>query len=204
MTRASFVNSSQVAVSGVRPRAGFLTWRELLMVAVAGVFLAASSQIFGRVFHLAWAIPMSGSIIMALPRAIILLVLLLRVNRFGALTAAAVAEIGTRSAFGIGGMWPIFLIAPLAGNLAGDLLWYWLRRLSVQRVKLVLTGATLCAARVLVALFFWSLLKPAIWKAPESLASLLVCIVAINIVLGAIAGFVVGRRKRLRRPAESE
>ncbi len=199
MIRASFLNPRRLALPSVRAGIGFLTWRKLMLVGAAGVASAALGQVLGRTFHLVWSIPASGSIIVALPRAIILLVILLRVNRFGALTAASVVEIGTKLAFGVGGMWPMALIAPLMGNLAGDLLWYSLRRLPVRRIRLMLTGATLCAARVLVALFFWSILRPALSQAPENLGSLLVCIVAVNMVLGAIAGFVPGRSNRVSK-----
>ena len=201
MIRASFGNSRQVAVCGVRPRAGFLTWRELALVASAGVASAAIGQLLGRPLHLAWPVPASGSIIAALPRTIILLAVLLGVKRFGALTTAGVAEVGAKLAFGGAVMWPMALVAPLVGNLAGDVLWYFLRRLPARRIRLMLTGAALCATRVLVALLFWSLIMPALSKASENMGSLLVCIVAINIALGAIAGFLVGRSNRAPKPA---
>ena len=204
MIRANFLSLRRSASLIARTKVSSPIWHQLILVASAGLASAALGQVFGRMLHLTWPIPASGSIVAALPRTIILLMLLLRVNRFGVLTAAGVAEIGAKLTIGVGGMWPMFLIAPLVGNLAGDLLWYWLRRLPVQRVGLMLTGATICVARVLVALFFWSLLRPAMWNTPENLGSLLVCIVATNIALGAIAGFVVGRRKKFYRPAEKE
>ena len=202
MIRSGFLTSGRLAVpTSAKAGASFLTWRKLMLIAGAGVASAAIGQVLGRPLHLAWPIPASGSIITALPRTVILLAVLLGVKRFGALTAAGVAEVGAKLAFGGAVMWPMALIAPLLGNLAGDLLWYSLRRLPARRIRLMLTGAALCAARVLVALFFWSLLIPALSRAPENLRSLLVCIVAINIALGAIAGFLVGRSNRAPKPA---
>jgi len=201
MIRTGFLSPRRLALPGARAGVSFLTWRKLLLVGAAGVASAAIGQILGRTLHLAWPIPASGSIVAALPRTIILLAVLLRINRFGALTAVGVAEIGAKLALGVGGMWPMSLIAPLLGNLAGDLLWFFLRRLPARRIRLMSTGAALCAARVLAALFFWSLLRPALSKAPEDLGHVLVCIVAANMALGAIAGFLVDRSNRARKPA---
>jgi len=175
-----------------------------MLIGAAGIVSAALGHLLGRTLHLAWPMPASGSIIVALPRAIILLAVLFRVNRFGVLTAAGLAEVGAKLALGAGGMWPVALIAPLLGNLAGDVLWSCLRRLPSQRARLMLTGAAACAARVLVALAFWSLLGPALSKAPGNLVAVPLCIVAINIILGATAGFVVGGTMRTRKPEAAD
>lgn len=198
MIRASLLNLRRWAMPGVKAATSLPTWRELMLIGAAGVASAAISQVLGRTLHLTWSLPASGSILATLPRAIILLVLLTRVNRFGALTAAGVAEIGAKLAFGAGGMWPMALIAPLLGNFTGDLLWTSLRRLEARRARLMMTGAGLCAARVSAALVLWSLLRPVAAKAPQHLASWVVCIVAINAGLGLAAGFLASGRKRSR------
>jgi len=54
-----------------------------------GVASAAIGKVLGRAVHLAVPIPMSGSLVAALPRAVILLVVAARVRRCGALTVAA-------------------------------------------------------------------------------------------------------------------
>ena len=201
MTRAGLLNPRRLALPGVAVRARALTWRNVILIGAAGIASAVIGQLLGRTLHLAWPIPGSGSILAALPRAVILLAILLRVNRFGALTAAAVAEIGAKLAFGVGGMWPMSLIAPLLGNLAGDVMWSQLRRRPALRVRRVLTGAALCTARVLVAVLLWSLIRAALSRAPEGLVAALACIVGANVALGMIAGFLVGRPKRAREPA---
>jgi len=201
MIRANVLNPPRSAIRPAATGEGLLARRNLMLIVAAGVTSAVIGQLLGRMLHLAWPVPASGSIVAALPRTIILLAVLIRVNRFGALTAAGVAETGARLATGVGGMWPMFLIAPLLGNLAGDLLWYSLRRLPSRRMKLMVTGAALCAARVLVALFFWSLLSAAISKATENIGSVLASIVAVNVALGAIAGFLVGGSKAARGTA---
>lgn len=199
MIRTSFLRIWRLARPSGQTQVSLSIWRQLALVAVAGIASVAIGQLSGRLFHLAWPIPTSGSILVALPRAIILLAVLYRINRFGTLTAIAVAELGTKLVFGVGGMWPMCLIVPLLGNFAGDLLWFWLRRLPWQRIKLMLTGATLCSARVLVALFFWSLLRPGFSNPPENIVSALACIVAINIALGMIGGLIVSQTMRPRK-----
>ena len=201
MIRANLLSPPRSAIRPAAAGEGLLARRNLMLIAVAGVASAVIGQLLGRTLHMAWPVPASGSIAAALPRTIILLAVLLRVNRFGALTAAGLAETGAKLTTGVGGMWPMFLIAPLLGNLAGDLLWYSLRRMPARRMRFMATGAALCAARVLAGLFFWSFLSVTLSKATENLGSILACIVAINVALGAIAGFLVGGSKAARKAA---
>jgi len=193
MLRTIFLSPRQLTPAGVRGKNNFLTWRELAFVVVGGIALAGVGQLLGRTFHLAWPVPMSGSIVTALPRAFILLVILLRINRFGALTLAGIAEVGTRLAMGFSGWWPMSLVVPLLANAAGDLIWWYLRQLPSRRLSLILTGGSLCGARVLIALFFWALLIRPISGAGEHLALTLGCIAVINVVLGMVAGLLVGK-----------
>lgn len=203
MTRAGLLNTRRAALPDVAAPAGAGIWQSVILIGAAGVASAAIGQLLGRTLHLAWPIPASGSILAALPRALILLAILIRVNRFGALTAAAVAEIGAKLAFGVGGMWPVSLVAPLLGNLAGDAAWLWLRRLPRLRVRLALTGAALCTARVLAAVLLWSLIRPALPQAPRGAVAALAGIVAANMAFGAIAGLLVARPRSARQPAAS-
>jgi len=193
MLRTTFLNSRQLTVPRIEARTGFLTWRELILAVAGGVALAVIGQLLGQIVHLAWPIPMSGSIIAALPRTIVLLVILLRIDRFGALTVAGIAEVGTKLAIGFGSFWPMALVVQLAAGVAGDLLWTYLRRLPAWKVSVMLTGGALSGARVLTALVFWALLQRLIPGTPGHLPAMLVCIVVINIMLGMAAGLLVGK-----------
>jgi len=193
MLRTIFLSPRQLTPAGVRGKINFLTWRELAFVVIGGIALAGVGQLLGRTFHLAWPVPMSGSIAAALPRAFILLVILLRIDKPGALTVAGIAEVSTKLGFGFGGWWPMSLVVPLLAGVAGDLIWQYFRQLPSRRLSLVLTGGSLCGARLLLALFFWGLLMRPISGAGERLALTLGCIVVINIVLGMVAGSLVGK-----------
>jgi len=193
MLRTIFLSPRQLTPASIKGKINFLTWRELAFAVIGGIALAGVGQLLGRTFHLAWPVPMSGSIAAALPRAFILLVILLRINRFGALTVAGIAEVGTRLAMGFSGWWPMSLVVPLLANAAGDLIWWYLRQLPSRRLSLILTGGSLCGARVLIALFFWALLMRPISGAGEHLALTLGCIAVINVVLGMAAGLLVGK-----------
>ncbi len=193
MLRTTLLNSQGPALAGIRAKTGFLTWRELAFAVAGGIALAGVGQLLGRTFHLAWPVPMSGSIAAALPRAFILLVILLRINRFGILTVAGIAEVSTKLAAGFIGWWPMSLVVPLLAGVAGDLIWWYLRQLPSRRLSLILTGGSLCGARVLFALSFWTLLMRPISGGGEHLALTVGSIVVINIVLGMVAGLLVGK-----------
>ncbi len=193
MLRTTLLNLQRPTLTGIKGKVNFLTWRELLFAVVGGIALVGVGPLLGRTFHLAWPIPMSGSIITALPRAFILLVILLRIDRFGALTIAGIAEVSTKLAVGIGGWWPMSLVVPLLAGVAGDLIWWYLRQLPSRKLSLILTGGSLCGARVLLALSFWTILMRPISGSSEHLALTVGSIVVINIVLGMVAGLLVSK-----------
>ena len=193
MLRTTLLNPQRPTLAGIRGKINFLTWQELVFAVAGGIALVGAGPLLGRVVHLAWPVPMSGSIITALPRAIILLVILLRIDRFGALTVAGIAEVSTKLAVGIGGWWPMSLVVPLLAGIAGDLIWLYLRQLSSRKLSLVLTGGSLCGARVLLALSFWTLLMRPISGGSEHLALTVGGIAVINIVLGMVAGLLVSK-----------
>jgi len=193
MLRTTLLNPQHLTLTGIRAKVGFLTWRELVFTVVGGIALAGVGQLLGRTFHLAWPVPMSGSIAAALPRAFILLVILLRVNRFGALTIAAIAEVSTKLAAGFVGWWPMSMLVPLLAGVAGDLIWWYLRQLPSRKLSLILTGGSLCGARMLIALSFWTLLMRPIPQGGEHLALTAGSIVVINVVLGMVAGLMVNK-----------
>jgi hypothetical protein len=197
MLRTTILSRRQLTLTAVRSRLNLMTWRELLFVIVGGIAVAGVGQLLGRTFHLAWPVPMSGSIVTALPRAFILLVILLRVNRFGALTIAAIAEVSTRLSVGLVGWWPMSMLVPVLAGLAGDLLWQYLRQVPSRKLGLVLTGGALCGARVLIALLFWTLLTRPISQAGPHLTLTLGGIVVVNVVLGMVAGLLVGKSNKV-------
>jgi len=202
MLRTTLLNSQGLTPAGIRGKIKFLTWRELAFAVIGGIALAGVGQLLGRTFHLVWPVPISGSIVTALPRTFILLVILLRINRFGALTVAGITEVSTRLAMGFSGWWPMSLVVPLLAGVAGDMIWWYLRHLPTRRLRLILTGGSVCGARVLLALFFWGLLMRPISGAGERLALTLGCIAVINVVLGMVAGLLVG--KSVKPPKGSE
>jgi hypothetical protein len=193
MLRTTLLNLQKPTLTDLKGKINFLTWRQLAFAVAGGIALVGVGPLLGRIFHLAWPVPMSGSIITALPRAIILLAILIRVDRFGALTIASVAEVTTKLAVGIGGWWPMSLVVPLLAGVAGDLIWLHLRQLPSRKLSLVLTGGSLCGARVLLALSFWTLLMRPISGSSENLALTLGCIFIINIILGMAAGLLVSK-----------
>ena len=204
MLRTIFLNPRQLTLTSIKENAGFLSWRDLAFATAGGIALAGLGQLLGRTVHLAWPVPMSGSIVVALPRTIILLAILLRIDRFGALTVAGIAEVSTKLAVGIGGWWPMSLVVPLLANVAGDLIWACLRQLPAPKMSLILTGGGLCGARMLIALFFWIFLMRPISGAGEHLSLTLGCIVVINVVLGMLAGLLVGKSIKPKKGYSSE
>ncbi len=181
-----------------------ITWADLLLATAGGIVVAVISQLLGRVFHAAYPVPASGSVVAALPRAVVLLIILTRSRSFGVLTVSALAEASTKLAWGGFGLMPWFVVVPLLGNFAGDVAWASLRSLVGRRARLMLTGMVLCAARVLAALLFWGLAARAVQHNVDSLAAVLMGIIAINIIMGLAAGVLVHfPTTQLRRKLEA-
>ncbi|GAH46686.1 unnamed protein product, partial [marine sediment metagenome] len=103
------------------------------------------------------------------------------------------AEVGTKMAAGFIGWWPMSLVVPVLAGVAGDLIWHYLRQLPSRRLSLILTGGSLCGARVLLALSFWTLLRLPVSGAGEHLTLTLGGIAVINVVLGMLAGLLVSK-----------
>jgi len=185
-------------VAGLLSRARLLNTQELLLVVAVGVASAAIGQLLGRPVRAALGLPLSGSIAAALPRAVILLIILARTNRFGALTVAGLSEVIAKFGFGAGGLFPWALVVPVIGGLMGDVVWAGLKSLPGRRVRLVLSGGALCGVRVLAAMVFLILAGAPIQKASGQ-AAMLWGIVGANVVLGMIGGLIAagiaGRHK---------
>lgn len=199
MLRTSLLNPRQLTLSGVREKIGLFTWRELAFAIAGGIALAGISQFLGRTFHIAWPAPMSGSIITALPRTFILLVILLRIDRFGALTVASIAEVSTKLAAGFIGYWPMSILVPVLAGVLGDIIWQYFRQQSSQRLSVVLTGGSLCGVRILLALSFWVILMRPMSQAGGHLALTVGGIAIINIASGMAAGLLASKFVRRRK-----
>jgi len=193
MLRTTSLNPKQLTMAGIREKSNFLSWRELVFAIIGGIALAGIGQLLGRTFHLAWPVPISGSLITALPRTFILLVILLRIDRLGALTTAGIAEVSTKLAAGFIGYWPMSIVVPILAGIAGDLIWYYFRQHPSRKLGLVLTGGSLCGARIFLALSFWTLLMRPVSQAGGHLALTVGGIAVINVVLGMTAGLLVGK-----------
>ena len=202
MLRTTFLSPRPLTLAALKSKSNLLTWRELAFVIIGGIALAGVGHLLGRTFHLAWPAPMSGSIAAALPRTVILLVILLRIDRFGALTIAGVAEVSTKLAAGFIGYWPMSIVVPLLAGIAGDLIWQYFRQQPSRRLSLILTGGGLCGARILLALSFWTLLMRPISGESNHLTLTLGCIVVINIALGMVAGLLVGKSVKIGKGSE--
>jgi len=184
-------------------RQWFLNTRQLMLAVAGGVASAAIGKVLGRAVHLAVPIPMSGSLVAALPRAVILLVVAARVRRCGALTVAGLAEAAV--ALVLGGMFPLSLLAPLAAGVGADAVWLVTRPVPAERLRLMLAGAALCSVRVLMALVLLTVVRMPIGKVMEAAPILLWGIIAANALLGAGAGLLAaGIVKELRQAGVME
>ena len=199
MLRTTLLNPKQLTIAGVRKKVSPLTWRELAFAIMGGIALAGVGQLLGRMFHLIWPVPMSGSIITALPRAFILLVILLRIDRFGALTVASIAEVSTKLAAGFIGYWPMSIVVPLLAGIAGDFIWQYFRHQPSRRLSLILTGGCLCGVRIFLASLFWTLLTRPVWQETEHLVLTVGGIAVLNVVFGMAAGLLVDKSVKPRK-----
>ena len=169
-------------------RPNFLETRALILACLGGATSAVLGKLLGAAVHLVIPIPMAGSVAAALPRAVVLLVILCRIRRRGVLTVAGLAE--ALASLGLGGMIPFSVLAPVAGGMAGDLVWLATRPVASERVRLALAGAALCGARMLAVLAVLALVRLPMPGGPHVMPLVLGAIVAANVVLGAVAGLV--------------
>jgi len=164
-----------------------LTSRELILAVAGGVGSAVIGAVCGRMVHLAVPIPMFGSLVAVVPRTVILLVVAARIRRPGALTVAGFAE--ALVSLGLGGTFPLVLLAPVCAGVAGDAVYVLTRAMRAERVRLALAGAALGSARVAAAVLFALLLRMPI-KSVQGAPVLVWGIVAANAALGAASGVV--------------
>jgi len=144
-------------------RPTFLDTRAVILACLGGVTSAALGKLLGGAVHLVIPVPMVGSVAAALPRAVVLLIILCRVRRRGVLTVAGIAE--ASASVGLGGMIPFSLLAPLA-------------------------GAALCGARMLAVLGVLAIVGLPMSGKSQVATLVLGAIVAANAVLGAVAGLI--------------
>jgi len=169
-------------------RPTFLDTRAVILACLGGVTSAALGKLLGGAVHLVIPVPMVGSVAAALPRAVVLLIILCRVRRRGVLTVAGIAE--ASASVGLGGMIPFSVLAPLAGGMAGDLVWLAGRGVAGERVRLALAGAALCGARMLAVLGVLAIVGLPMSGRSQVATLVLGAIIAANAVLGAVAGLI--------------
>ena len=176
-----------------------------MLATMAGAASAAIGFILGRTIHLAIPIPMFGSLLAALPRTAILLVVLVRINRFGTLVTAGFAEVIVKMALGLGGTLPLAMITPIMAGLAGEAAWFGLSPLKIKNMRLLLTGGALSGSRILVSLLLLFLLRVPANMMWNKGALFIGIIIAINVVLGIVAGLIaVGLTGELKRAGVME
>ena len=174
--------------------------RDILLVAAVGIAAACIGQMLGRPARLGLGMPLVGSLFASLPRAMVLLLVLARVNRLGAFTGAAVCEVLARIGMGMPGMGPMAAIAPVAAGILADLAWNGTRRWRSASGRLILTGAVLSGTRVLTA---WAMMALLVFPARGTsgpATSMALAVVGLDVLFGAAAGLlVVGLRQALNR-----
>lgn len=192
MSRSELVSWAVWGVRGGRRGASVLAMaRDVLLVAAAGMAAGLIGPLLGRPFRSGLGMPLVGSLAGSLPRVVVLLLMVSRVRRGGTLTAAAVCEVLSRAALGIGGLGLTAGLAPLAAGVLGDTAWALCGKRSVGAWRrLAVSGAVLAGSRVLAA---WVMLLvvplgPSL-RLPGVPAAVL--IVVLNTVLGAAGGVVV-------------
>jgi len=175
-----------------------LTTREVVLAAFGGVAAAAIGHVLGRSVRLAVGMPMAGSLVAALPRTAVLVVVLARGRAFGVLTLAAVAE-GLVS-LGMGGLFPLCVAGPLMGGMCADAAWALGRRAAPETAALALAGGALAGARMLAVLLLVAAVGVSMGRGSGAGPAVAAAIVGGNVVLGVLAGLVGGLVAReLRR-----
>jgi hypothetical protein len=174
--------------------------RDFLLVAAAGMAAACIGHLLGRPARMGLGMPLVGSPFASLPRVLVLLGVLARVNRVGAFTGAAVCEVLAHVGLGVPGLGPMAASAPVAAGIVADLAWNAATRWRFASVRLMLTGAVLSGTRVLAA---WALMALLVFPArgisgPATRMAL--AVVGVDVLLGAAAGLlVVGLHQALYR-----
>jgi len=164
-----------------------LTTRDVLLAATGGVAAAAISKVLGHAVRLGVGVPMAGSLVAALPRTAVLLVVLARARGFGVLTLAGVAE-GVLS-LGLGAMFPLCVAGPVVAGACADAAWRW-ARVGGERGRLAGSGAVLAAARMLVVLALVAALGVRVGRGEHGIGAMPVVIVVGTFVLGGAAGLL--------------
>jgi len=176
--------------------------RDLLLVAAAGIAAAWTGQLLGRPARLGLGMPLVGSLAVTLPRALVLLLILARVKRPGALTGAAICEVLSRAAMGVPGFGLMAVVVPVLGGVLADLAWKGTGKWRLVGARLAVAGAVLSGARVLAA---WTLLvlfaSPARGTVGPATAAA-VGIVGFDAMLGVVAGLLVAASNRRKEPQE--
>ena len=175
-----------------------LTTRDVLLAAAGGAAAAAIGHVLGRAVRLGVGVPMAGSLVAALPRTAVLLVVLARARGFGVLPRAGVAE-GVLS-LGLGGLFPLCVAGPVVAGACADAAWRWGRG-GGERGGLMLSGAVLAAARMVAVLVLIVALGLRMGSGGRGVGAMAAAIVVGNFLLGGAAGLLASRVTRELRQA---
>jgi len=178
--------------------------RDTLLIAAAGFVAAWVGPLLGRHVRVGLAMPLAGSVVATLPRALIVLMVLWRVNRTGVLTATAIARVLAGLTMGVPGLLPMALVVPVVAAAVADALWRGTKGWHNVWLRLAATGGVLAGTRVATAwmLLVWAIFPPQGMRMPATATCC--AIMAVNVLLGAAAGTFVAGLRRYRSGGREE
>jgi len=168
--------------------------RTTAAVVTGGTGAAALSHLLGRSVRMLIGMPFVPSLVAGFPRATLLLSAAGALGRTGALTLMGGLE--GLVLLATGGAFPFAFVAPTVSAGGTDVVGAALRgRVSARRL-MPLLGAVLNVSRILTSLLlslFWGLPRSAGRLGPRP--GLILAVVALNVVVGALAGIFAGQLK---------
>ncbi len=197
MSTTELLSAGRWTSEGTRSRATPV-FRDLALVVAAGLVAAGFGFLLGRPVRGGLGVALVGSVAVALPRTVVLLLVLQRVTRPAVLTAAAVAEVVARFGLGMPGLLPTGVVAPVVAAVAADAVWRGTGAWRFSGARLALTGAVLAGTRVAAA---WLWLAGAATLAAGTRvppAAMGWAVLGVNVLLGAVAGLLSAAALRRR------
>jgi len=170
------------------PHRPYFSLRDLSQIAAAGVGAALIDMVVKRSLGIALpGVPFSGSLVAALPRTVLILVVACRTRKAGAIALLSLVEGSVN--FAMGGVFPLSFVSPLGAGLLGEATWFLtgvMKRLLLLR--LAITGAILAVGRLVMASGFAMILGLPLVRWFTTAPLMVGAIFLLNIVLGGLAG----------------
>ena len=169
-------------------RRPYFSLRDLSQIAAAGVGAALVDIIVKRSLGMVLpAVPFSGSLVAALPRTLLILVVACRTEKAGAIALLCLVE-GAMN-FAMGGVFPLSFVSPVGAGLAGEATWLLMGTMKrFPLVRLAGTGAVLAVGRLVMASGFAVLLGLPLVRWFTAAPHMVAAIFLVNLVLGGLAG----------------